>query len=62
MIELVVYLDAEGRQPFSAWFDGLDVHAAAKVTAALQRMAAGNFSDAKSVGAGVVERRIDWGP
>src|SRR5262245_35067026 len=62
MLELVVYRDAESDQPFTAWFDDLDRHAASKVTAALQRMDAGNVEDAKSVGVGVMERRIDWGP
>ena len=28
----------------------------------MQRMTAGNLSDTKSVGYGVLERRIDWGP
>lgn len=59
---MVIYQEAAGHQPFTAWYDDLDIHAAAKITAALQRMAAGNFSDAKTVGAGVMERRIDWGP
>lgn len=62
MLELVTYRDSEGREPFHLWFDDLDVHAAAKVAAALRRMAAGNLADAKSVGGGVLERRIDWGP
>lgn len=61
-VELVVYQDAAGSQPFTYWFDDLDIHAAAKITTALHRMLAGNFSDAKSVGSGVMERRIDWGP
>lgn len=29
---------------------------------AIERMKQGNFGDHKSVGAGVVERRIDYGP
>lgn len=61
-LDLVVYQDAHGWQPFAAWFGHLDNHAAGKVTAALQRMAEGNLCDVKSVGAGVQERRINWGP
>jgi putative addiction module killer protein len=38
------------------------VHAAAKVTTALERIADGNLSNVKSVGAGVLEYRIDFGP
>ncbi|HYD47112.1 MAG TPA: hypothetical protein VEB21_02125 [Terriglobales bacterium] len=36
--------------------------AAAKVTAAIYQMAAGNLSNVKSVGAGVLERKVDFGP
>ena len=36
--------------------------AAAKVTIALTRMEQGNFSNAKGVGAGVYEYKIDFGP
>jgi putative addiction module killer protein len=62
MLQLVIYQDSDGREPFQIWFDDLDVHAAAKVTAVLKRMAAGNLAEVKSVGSGVSERRIDWGP
>lgn len=60
--QLVAYRDDDGREPFQVWFVGLDRHAAAKVTVVLARMAAGNLSEVKPVGAGVLERRIDWGP
>lgn len=43
-------------------FDGLNAPAAAKVAAALYRLAEGNFSNVKGVGAGVFERKIDFGP
>ena len=56
------YLDASGRSPFGRWFDALDPQAAAKVTIALARLELGNFSNAKGVGGGVFEYRIDSGP
>ncbi|MBL8670480.1 MAG: type II toxin-antitoxin system RelE/ParE family toxin [Alphaproteobacteria bacterium] len=56
------YLDGAGRSPFARWFEGLDPLAAAKVTAAVARLCAGNLSNVKSVGAGVHESRIDSGP
>lgn len=62
MIELQEYTDANGRSSFAAWFNGLDAQAAAKVTTALIRMEQGNSSNAKGVGAGVMEYRIDYGP
>lgn len=39
-----------------------DARAAAKVASALARMEAGNLSDIKGVGGGVLERRIHFGP
>jgi putative addiction module killer protein len=48
--------------PFEAWFADLDAPAAAKVSIALARLEQGNLSNVKSVGEGVLEYRIDWGP
>lgn len=62
MIRLQEYLDAGGRNEYRTWFDGLDVAAATKVTVALERIAAGNTSSMKSVGEGVSEYKIDFGP
>lgn len=62
MFQLQEFKDRNGRSPFGRWFDSLGPQAAAKVTTALTRMEAGNFSNAKSVGAGVSEIRIHTGP
>jgi putative addiction module killer protein len=62
MIEVREYLDRNERSPFAAWSDRLNREAAAKVAAALARMQQGNLSNAKGVGAGVHEYRIDFGP
>lgn len=62
MIEIEEYLDAAGYSPFAAWFASIEVRAAAKVTTAITRMSLGNFSNAKGVGKGVQEFRIDYGP
>ncbi len=62
MIEIREYIDTLGRSPFARWFDGLNARAAAKVATALARMEQGNLSNAKGVGAGVSEYRIDFGP
>jgi putative addiction module killer protein len=61
-VDIVEYLDAKGTSVFAGWFDGLDAQAAAKVTVALQRIRQGNLSNAKGVGDGVLEYRIDFGP
>jgi len=62
VLELRYYLTAGGESPFESWFDGLDAAAAAKVSVALVRLGQGNTSNAKGVGEGVLESRIDWGP
>lgn len=61
-IEIQEFLDASGRSVFARWFDGLEAVAAARVTVALTRLSAGNFSNVKGVGAGVYEIQIDFGP
>jgi len=61
-VYVLEYLDARGRSPYAEWFDDLGSNAAAKVAAAAYRLEAGNFSNVKGVGAGVFERRIDFGP
>jgi putative addiction module killer protein len=61
-IRILEYLDTSGRSPYRAWFGALNAQAAAKVAAVLYRMAEGNLSNVKSVGGGVLERRIDYGP
>lgn len=62
MIQVREYVDDRGRSPFGRWFDGLDAGAAARVRTALARMEAGNLSNLRGVGGGVLERRIDFGP
>jgi len=62
MVAVREYLDGLDHSPFSDWFGRLNREAAAKVTAALVRMQQGNFSNAKGLGAGVYEYRIDFGP
>ncbi len=62
MIEIREYYGREGQSPFREWFDGLNAEAAQKVTTALYRVALGNFSNVKSVGSGVFECRIHFGP
>ena len=62
MPELRYYLASDGGSPFEKWFAELNAAAAAKVAVALARLEQGNLSNAKAVGEGVLEYRIDWGP
>ncbi|MGO9460838.1 MAG: hypothetical protein ACLP1W_12090 [Rhodomicrobium sp.] len=58
-ISVVEYLDEEGRSPFGRWFGTLEARAAAKVRVQIARMEQGNFSNAKGVGEGIFECKID---
>ena len=61
-VDIREYQDRGGDSPFREWFDRLNAEAARKVTTALYRVGLGNFSNAKSVGAGVYEFKINFGP
>ena len=48
---------------YAKWLDGLlDVRGRARILARVERLAGGNPGDAKPVGEGVSELRIDYGP
>ncbi len=48
---------------FAKWLDGLhDIRARARILVRIERLTAGNPGDVKSVGEGVSELRIDYGP
>jgi putative addiction module killer protein len=60
--ELLVCQDRNGHEPFRAWIESLDVPARARIRVRLDRVEDGNFGDVRSVGEGVSELRIDFGP
>lgn len=62
MIEVREYVDDRGHSTFARWFYHLDARAAIVVRTALARIEAGNLSNVKGVGGGVLERRIHAGP
>jgi putative addiction module killer protein len=60
---LAMYNTPGGRIPFEDWVRGLrDVQARARIRARLARVRLGNMGDAHTVGEGVWELRIDYGP
>ena len=62
-MDLRVYQTEAGDQPFWKWPDSLrDRQARARIQTRMDRMMTGNFGDAKPVGGGVMEVRVDWGP
>ena len=64
MARIDILLYCRGRAtPFSDWLASLkDARAVGIVRARLNRIRLGNFGDCKSVGGGVEELRIDFGP
>jgi putative addiction module killer protein len=62
MPEIRYYIASGGQPPFDEWFADLEPVARAKVTRAIVRLEQGNFSNVKSVGEGVFEYRINFGP
>jgi putative addiction module killer protein len=56
------YVDKQGKSPFRAWLDSLDVAAKARIQARILRVESGNLGDHKPVGAGVMVLRFDFGP
>ena len=62
MIGILEYVDATGVSPFAKWRERLDAATRARVTVAVFRLEAGNFSAVKGAGAGIFELRMDFGP
>jgi len=61
--ELRIYVTKDGREPFSEWLASLrDIRARAKIRVRLDRVSLGNIGDCHTVGEGVQELRIDYGP
>ena len=62
MIEVREYLTGEGANPYRRWVGALNPPAQARVVRAVEQMRKGNLSNARSVGSGVHEFRIHFGP
>src|SRR4051794_9138999 len=63
LMEVRHYTTASGQDIFAEWIATLkDRRAKARVVARINRLIGGNFGDHKSVGEGVWELRIDYGP
>ncbi len=61
--EIRRYIRPNSTVPFAEWFTALrDVNAKIRIDKRLQRVSSGNLGDYRSVGAGVWELKIDYGP
>lgn len=61
--QLLEYLTTNGRNPFRTWLRRLTDHQArARIRVRLNRLRLGSFGDTKSLGEGVSEMRIPYGP
>jgi len=61
--KLEYYVTDDGKVPVKEWLDGLkDVSARAKIRIRLDRARLGNLGDSRSVGVGVYELKVDYGP
>jgi putative addiction module killer protein len=63
MIEVRRFVTESGTDIVGQWLVNLnDERARAKINIRIARMASGNFGDCKSLGKGLFELRIDYGP
>lgn len=61
-MKIVEYVTLDGKSPFAAWFHALNAKTAARITVTIARMEQGNIAASKSVGSGVKEARLHFGP
>ena len=59
----MIMIEIRKTEVFAKWLDGLhDIRARARILVRIERLAAGNPGDVKSVSEGLSELRIDYGP
>ena len=58
-----IYATPNGRTPFAEWLEALkDQRGRDLIKVRVRRVSAGNFGDSKSLGGGLFELRVDFGP
>lgn len=61
--EVRIYARSDGSEPFTEWLRGLrDGTTRNRIRQRIARLRLGNFGDSRSVGDGVLELRIHFGP
>ena len=62
-MDVKIYQDAHGNEPFEKWLNSIrDKRTLARIDSRLRRVRLGNLGDHRSVGEGVFELRLDFGP
>lgn len=62
-VKIRLYTTSSGKSPFNDWLDSIkDKVTSSKVLLRIDRLKLGNLGDSKSVGEGVFELRIHYGP
>ena len=60
-IEIRIFKDSKGREPFNDWLSTLDKTTKSRIFARLNRIIGTNFGDYKNLGSGIFELRFDFG-
>ncbi len=61
-IEIIIYSDASGKQPFINWLNSIDCSLRMRIELRLLRVSLGNYGDYKFLNKGVYELRFNFGP
>jgi putative addiction module killer protein len=61
--QIVFYADVDGNEPFQIWLDDLrDIQGRRRIIKRLLRVQQGNYGDVESIGEGLSELRLFFGP
>ncbi|MCG7757357.1 MAG: type II toxin-antitoxin system RelE/ParE family toxin [Nitrosomonas sp.] len=61
--QIIIYADENGHEPYCSWIDGLkDTKSQQRIRARIRRLGEGLYGDCNSVGEGVSELRMFFGP
>ena len=62
MYEIHIYTKGNRKSPFTEWFDDLDHQTQIRVESRIDRLKLGNLGDTKTLGNGIHELRLHFGP
>lgn len=61
--QIIIYTDENGHEPYCSWIDSLkDKKGQQRIRTRIRRLAEGHYGDCNSVGEGVLELRMFFGP